>query len=145
MREEFLVPLSLTANALAMELRVPATRIGDIVKERRGVTADAALRLARCFGTTPEFWLNAPQAYDLSLAAAASGDRINRDAHPRAAAVPARTSSRRQRVQDSHNPSEARSFSELIFLVRFLFLLQRTGFSDIIHPYEIYSEPASST
>ncbi|CAO3406272.1 HigA family addiction module antitoxin [Azospirillum largimobile] len=58
LREEFLVPLDLSAHALALALRVPATRIGEIVNERRGITADTALRLARYFGTTPELWLN---------------------------------------------------------------------------------------
>ena len=85
LRKEFLVPLGLSANALALELRVPATRIGDILKERRGITADTALRLARYFGTTPEFWLNLQQSYDLSQAEAENGERINRDVHPRPA------------------------------------------------------------
>jgi addiction module HigA family antidote len=56
--EEFLVPLGMSVNALAMALRVPATRIGAIVKGERSVTADTALRLARFFGTSPEFWVN---------------------------------------------------------------------------------------
>ncbi|MBI1207995.1 MAG: HigA family addiction module antidote protein [Azospirillum sp.] len=85
LREEFMVPLGLSANALAMELRVPATRIGDIVKERRGITADTALRLARYFGSSPEFWLNLQQAWELSSTIAQSGARIARDVHPRAA------------------------------------------------------------
>jgi addiction module HigA family antidote len=85
LREEFLIPLGMSANALSMALRVPATRIGDIVHERRGVTADTALRLARYFGTTPEFWLNLQQARDLSEAAAENGSQIERDVHPRAA------------------------------------------------------------
>lgn len=85
LREEFLIPLGLTANALSIELRVPATRIGDILKERRAVTADTALRLARYFGTTPQFWLNLQQAYDLSLAIAEHGEQINQDIRPRAA------------------------------------------------------------
>ena len=56
--EEFLKPLGLSANALALALRVPATRIGSIIKGERAVTADTALRLARFFGTSAEFWLN---------------------------------------------------------------------------------------
>ena len=56
--EEFLGPLGMSVNALAMALRVPATRIGAIVKGERAVTADTALRLARFFGTSPEFWVN---------------------------------------------------------------------------------------
>ena len=62
-------PLGLSANALALALRVPATRIGAIVRadRPRAVTADTALRLARYFGTTPQFWLNLQSAYDLSI------------------------------------------------------------------------------
>lgn len=83
--EEFLVPLGLSTNALAMALRVPATRIGEIVNERRSVTADTALRLARYFGTTPDFWLNFQQAHDLSVAEVERGEEIERDVRPRAA------------------------------------------------------------
>jgi antitoxin HigA-1 len=85
LREEFMAPLELSANGLAMALRVPATRIGDIVHEKRGVTADTALRLARYFGTTPQFWLNLQSDYDLSVAAGRHGADIERDVHPRAA------------------------------------------------------------
>lgn len=85
LRDEFLNPLGLSANALALELRVPATRIGDIIHERRGVSADTALRLARYFGTSPEFWLNLQQSYDLSRAVAENGEQIYQDIRPRAA------------------------------------------------------------
>jgi addiction module HigA family antidote len=68
LREEFMVPLGLSANALALALRVPATRIGEIVKERRGITADTALRLGRYFDMTPEFWMNLQSQYDLETA-----------------------------------------------------------------------------
>ncbi|HYG87865.1 MAG TPA: HigA family addiction module antitoxin [Azospirillum sp.] len=85
LREEFMEPLGLSANGLAMVLRVPATRIGEIVREQRGVSADTALRLARYFGTTPEFWLNLQQAYDLSVAQQTAGDAIAREIDPRAA------------------------------------------------------------
>lgn len=79
-------PLGLSANALALALRVPATRIGDILRrdKPRAVTADTALRLARYFGTSPEFWLNLQSAYDLSVALAEHGHDIDRDVHPRA-------------------------------------------------------------
>jgi addiction module HigA family antidote len=83
--EEFLKPLGLSATALALELRVPPNRLSEIVKKRRGVTADTAMRLARFFGTTPEFWLNAQTAYDLSKAQAELGQKIARDVRPRAA------------------------------------------------------------
>jgi addiction module HigA family antidote len=85
LREEFMVPLGLSANALALALRVPVTRIGDLVKERRAVTADTALRLGRYFGTTAQFWLNLQTAYDLSRAMAERGETISRDVRPRAA------------------------------------------------------------
>ncbi len=83
--EEFLKPLGLSVNALAMALRVPATRIGAIIKGERAVTADTALRLARFFGTSPEFWVNMQALYDLTKARQKSGVTIARDVHPRAA------------------------------------------------------------
>lgn len=83
--EEFLRPLSMSVNALAMALRVPSTRIGAIVKRERGVTADTALRLARFFGTSPEFWMNLQAMHDLTKTRQESGEAIKRDVHPRAA------------------------------------------------------------
>jgi addiction module HigA family antidote len=87
LREEFMRPLGLSGNALALALRVPATRIGAIIRERepRAVTADTALRLGRYFGTTPQFWLNLQAAYELSRAQADRGAEIERDVQPRAA------------------------------------------------------------
>jgi addiction module HigA family antidote len=67
LREDFMKPLGLTTNKLALELRVPATRIGEIVHERRRISADTALRLARYFHTNPEFWLNLQNFYDLEV------------------------------------------------------------------------------
>jgi len=67
LREDFMKPLNLTVNKLALELRVPATRIGEIIHERRRITAETALRLARYFHTKPEFWLNLQNFYDLEL------------------------------------------------------------------------------
>jgi addiction module HigA family antidote len=67
LREDFMKPLNLTVNKLALELRVPATRIGEIIHERRRITAETALRLARYFHTNPEFWLNLQNFYDLEL------------------------------------------------------------------------------
>jgi antitoxin HigA-1 len=82
---EFMRPVGLSANALALALRVPATRIGDIIRTEkpRAVTADTAIRLARYFGTSPDFWLNLQSAYDLSRAIAEHGPTIERDVHPR--------------------------------------------------------------
>ena len=83
--EEFLKPLAMSVSALAIALRVPATRIGAIVKGERAVTADTALRLARFFGTSPEFWINLQAMHDLTKARMESGEAIARDVRPRAA------------------------------------------------------------
>jgi addiction module HigA family antidote len=66
--EEFMKPLSLSQNRLAMQIRVPSTRIGEIVRGKRAITPDTALRLARFFNNSPEFWLNLQQMHDLSKA-----------------------------------------------------------------------------
>ena len=83
--EEFLRPLDMSVNALAIALRVPATRMGAIVKGERTVTADTALRLARFFGTSPEFWMTLQAMYDLTKTRQESGDRIAQDIRPHAA------------------------------------------------------------
>ena len=83
--EEFLKPLGLSVNALAMALRVPATRMGAIVKGERSVTADTALRLGRFFGNSPEFWMGLQATHDLTKARLENGQMIERDVHPRAA------------------------------------------------------------
>jgi antitoxin HigA-1 len=85
LREEFLTPLGLTANALAGALGVPANRIALLVREARSVTADTALRLARYFGTTPELWLSLQSTFDLRRADQASGAAIRRAIKPRRA------------------------------------------------------------
>ncbi|MGE0650529.1 MAG: HigA family addiction module antitoxin [Alphaproteobacteria bacterium] len=87
LREEFMAPLGLSANALALELHVPATRIGEIIRIRkpRAVTPDTALRLARYFRTTPDFWMNLQAAYDLSVAQSRVGGKIRKQVSPRAA------------------------------------------------------------
>lgn len=71
LKEDYLVPLGMSARALAAELGVPPNRVSDILRGERDVTADTALRLARYFGTDPRFWLNLQTAHDLSKAAAA--------------------------------------------------------------------------
>src|SRR5262245_30840088 len=83
--EEFLVPLGMSVHALALALRVPATRIGAVVKGGRAVTADTALRLSRFFGTSAEFWMNLQAMHDLTKARMQSGREIERDVRPRAA------------------------------------------------------------
>ena len=86
LREDFMKPISLTANRLAINLRVPAARIGEIVHERRAITADTALRLARFFGTRPQFWINLQANYDLEVAQDAIGNRITDEIRPYRAA-----------------------------------------------------------
>ena len=66
--EEFMRPLGLSANRLAEEIGVPANRLSEIVRGRRGVTADTAIRLSRRFGMSPDFWMNLQSSHDLSLA-----------------------------------------------------------------------------
>ena len=83
--EEFLKPLAMSVNALAIALRVPATRIGAIVKGERAVTADTGLRLARFYGTSPEFWINLQAMHDLTKTRMESGEAIARDVRPGAA------------------------------------------------------------
>jgi addiction module HigA family antidote len=85
-KEEYLVPLEMSTNALAKELGIGAARLSEIVRGRRGITADTALRLARYFGTTPELWLNLQAFYDLRMAQRKSGRAIERQVKPRQAA-----------------------------------------------------------
>ncbi len=85
LREDFLTPLNMSANALAKALNVPAPRINDVVRERRGITADTAMRLARYFGGDARSWLNLQAAYDLRLAERANAKRIEREITPVAA------------------------------------------------------------
>lgn len=86
LREEFLLPLGMSANELALALRVPATRINDMVNQKRGITADSALRLARYFGTTSRFWMNIQASYELEVAEDRLGDALQREVLPRSAA-----------------------------------------------------------
>lgn len=84
LREDYLVPLNMSANALAKVLNVPAPRINDVVRERRGISADTAMRLARYFGGDARSWLNLQAAYDLRVAEQAIGKRIEREVVPAA-------------------------------------------------------------
>jgi antitoxin HigA-1 len=79
LRTEFLEPLGMSANALALALRVPANRITGIINGERAISADTAMRLARYFGTSARFWLNLQQAHDLSRAWAENGAAIARE------------------------------------------------------------------
>jgi addiction module HigA family antidote len=86
LREDMMKPLGISINRLGRDLRVPVTRMSEIVNGRRSITADTALRLGRYLGTTPEFWMNLQAAYDLDSVQRASADRIARDVNPREAA-----------------------------------------------------------
>jgi addiction module HigA family antidote len=83
LREDFMKPLGLSANALAMALRVPVSRISEIVRERRGITGDTALRLARYFNMSPEFWMGIQTRFELDSATDTAGEAIEREIHPR--------------------------------------------------------------
>lgn len=85
LREDFLEPMGISVYALANALHVPRSRVNDIVRSRRAITADTALRLARCFGTTPEFWINLQAHYDLEVAKDSSRQRIKKEVEPLAA------------------------------------------------------------
>ncbi|MGA9854460.1 MAG: HigA family addiction module antitoxin [Gammaproteobacteria bacterium] len=82
LREEFLVPLEITPHALAMQLRVTPSRINEIVRKERPVTIETALRLARFFNTTPEFWMNLQQTYDLKTLPKPLLKEVKRDIKP---------------------------------------------------------------
>jgi addiction module HigA family antidote len=83
LREEFMEPLGISINGLALELHVPVTRVSEIVNERRGITADTALRLARHFGTSADFWMNIQKDYELILTRQKSLHTIERQVRRR--------------------------------------------------------------
>ena len=77
--EEFLKPMAVSQHRLATEISVNAQRINEIVQRKRSITADTALRLARYFGTSPQFWLGLQAEYDLDVTIDALGDRLKRE------------------------------------------------------------------
>jgi len=79
LNEEFLKPMGISQNRLALNISVPARRINEIVLEKRRITADTALRLARFFGTSPEYWLGLQAQYDIDIAADELGERLERE------------------------------------------------------------------
>ena len=79
LEEEFLKPLAISKRRLALDTHMPATRIGEIARGRRSITPDTALRLSRYFGTSPEFWLNLQQQYDLSIVRVERRGHIERE------------------------------------------------------------------
>ena len=88
LREEFMKPLGLSMNRLALDLRVPVTRIAEIAGERRGITVDTALRLARYFRNSPTFWVNLQMRYELEIAEDShETEKIARDVRPVASAM----------------------------------------------------------
>lgn len=85
LREDYLVPLGMSPHALAQALKVPPSRINDIVLERRGITVDTAMRLVRFFGGDVQTWMNLQTAYEIKTAEATLGPRIAEEVTPRAA------------------------------------------------------------
>jgi addiction module HigA family antidote len=85
LREDFMKPLGISMNRLALDLRVPVTRIGEIVHKRRGITPDTALRLGRYFSTSARFWMNAQTSYDLEVAQDQLQHTVEHDVRPRVA------------------------------------------------------------
>jgi addiction module HigA family antidote len=82
LRTQFMEKHGLSASALAIRMHVPAPRVNDIVRERRGVSPDSALRLARFFRTTAQYWMDLQTAYDLAVAEALAGEQIVREVAP---------------------------------------------------------------
>jgi addiction module HigA family antidote len=82
LREEFMAPLGLSINRVATDLRIPVTRIADIVREKQGITADTALRFARYFGNRPAFWTNLQTRYDLEVAEGEIAYKVKREVRP---------------------------------------------------------------
>ena len=85
LREEYLVPNGISAHALALALRVPSTRIADIVNERRGITADTAYRIALYFGTSAELWMNLQSSYELACVERDAAVKLRMEVQPRVA------------------------------------------------------------
>jgi len=86
LREDLMKPLGLTVTGLSRDLKIPVSRMSEVVNGRRSLNADTALRLSRYFGNTPEFWINLQAAYDLRLTIHSSASRIEREVRPREAA-----------------------------------------------------------
>ncbi len=85
LRERYMAPLAISANALALALRVPATRVSEIIRERRGITADTAFRLSVYFDTTAEMWMDLQKMYELAQVERAELVKIRRDVQRRLA------------------------------------------------------------
>jgi addiction module HigA family antidote len=82
LRAQFMAKHGLSASGLAIRLHVPAPRVNDIVRERRGISPDSALRLARFFGNTPQYWMDLQAAYDLRVAEELAGEQVRREVMP---------------------------------------------------------------
>lgn len=82
LREDFMLPMEISMNKLALNLRVPVTRIAEIVHERRSITANTAMRLALFFDMTPQYWLNLQQTYDLAIVEDKLADEIRKEVKP---------------------------------------------------------------
>lgn len=85
LKVDFLEPLGLSVSALSHAIKVPRTRLNDIARGRRGITADTAMRLGRYFGVSAQFWMNLQSHYELEVAEETNGSRVEREIRPRAA------------------------------------------------------------
>jgi antitoxin HigA-1 len=85
LKADFLEPLRLSVNALSKAIKVPRARLNDVVRGKRGISADTAMRLARYFGTSAQFWMNLQSHYELEIAEEALGGRLGREIRPHAA------------------------------------------------------------
>ena len=85
LKADFLVPLGLSVNALSRAIGVPRTRLNDVVLGRRGISADTAVRLARYFRVSAQFWMNLQSHYELEVAEESIGERLDREIQPHAA------------------------------------------------------------
>jgi addiction module HigA family antidote len=105
LREEFLRPLNLSANKLALDIRVPGTRIGEIVNGRRAITSDTAIRLGIYFNTSPQFWMNLQMKYDLDVTSDRELANIEHDVRPFVVAARSRRGAQDQRFRDAIDAS----------------------------------------
>ena len=114
LREEFMVPLGLTANALAIHLRVSAPTVNELVRERKGITPEIALRLGQFFRTTPELWINLQARYDLEVAKDRAQRKIAQDVKPipqsTVAGVPVALERIRRQVKGKEKPKHQQRF-----------------------------------
>ena len=109
LREDFMKPLKLSMNRLALDLHISVTRIAEILAERRGISADTAIRLARYFGNAPAFWMNLQTRYDLEVAEDEIAAKVARDVRPHELMVHAWCENGKEKAAGSRPAAERRS------------------------------------